>query len=91
LITRGGVESSTGVSKIRPRIAIASSFIREQIDESNRDDIDGVVAAKVAESFLSVALALISGVRKELGRQGKRLLSAPNIRRGYRLHRTGKQ
>jgi hypothetical protein len=73
LATRGGIESSTGVSKIRPRIAIASSFVWEEIDESNRDNIDGVVAAKVAKGFLTVPLALIWPVRKERGRQEKRL------------------
>jgi hypothetical protein len=71
LVTGGGIESSTGVAKIRPRIAIASSLIREDIDESNGDNIDGVVAAKVAEGFLTVALALISPCQDRAWTAGK--------------------
>ena len=84
MATRRDIESSTCVSEIRPRITIASSLVGEEIDESNRDNIDGVVAAKVAKGFLTVALALIWPVRKERGRQEKRLLNAPSTPLGYR-------
>jgi len=52
------VVTFTDACEIGSRVSIGSRLVGEDIDESDRNDIDGVIVAEFAQRFLIVALSL---------------------------------